>query len=302
LPPNCNNVLVLSSFGVAPPMATAVVGGHHRSLVSIPLLQTVAVIVLVLLLLPERTPIPDRDSHPRKATYNDNGGLAPIHARGQSSSPARRLERPASIHPLHPLASRQNRRCNSCHVQCPLEVACVRAYVCPLLLLCPLQFVPCRDCDDRPFPSSAFRLPPRPADPNPNGVFAAAPEAPNSASSLSRGASNSSPTLSGISAAPPVVVLIVVIAAVIIINVVDGTIASTSSSRVGQPITRGSVNVAARSAASEFLDFRGGGIGRSGCFFLPPSWRQEPTTMTTKTVASLSRRRGTRRGEDGELR
>jgi hypothetical protein len=34
----------------------------------------------------------------------------------------------------------------------------------------------------------------------------------------------------------------------------------------------------------------------------PPSWRQGPTMMRTKTVTSLSRRCGRRRGEDGKLR
>jgi hypothetical protein len=66
--PNRDNILVPSSFGVAPPTATAVVGGRHCSLIIVPLLQTVAVIVLIYLLTPERMPIPDHDSRPRKAT------------------------------------------------------------------------------------------------------------------------------------------------------------------------------------------------------------------------------------------
>ncbi len=139
-PPDRDDVPVPSSFGVAPPTATAVVGGRHRSLLIVPLSRTVAVIFLVLLLPPERTPIPDR-------------------ARSRD--------------------------------------------VRPPLLLCPLRFFPRRDRDDRPAPSLAFRLPPPPADPDPNGGDAATPEEPNSASPLSRGASNSSPTPSGISAAPP---------------------------------------------------------------------------------------------------
>jgi hypothetical protein len=58
-PPDCDDVLVPLSFCVAPPTATAVIGGRHR-LVIVPFLQTVAAIVLVLLHPPERTPIPDR--------------------------------------------------------------------------------------------------------------------------------------------------------------------------------------------------------------------------------------------------
>jgi hypothetical protein len=68
-PPDRDNVLVLSSFGIAPPTATAVVGGCHHSLIIVPLLQPVAVIVLILLLVPERMPMPDRDSCPRRVTY-----------------------------------------------------------------------------------------------------------------------------------------------------------------------------------------------------------------------------------------
>ncbi len=58
-PPDRNNVPLPSSFSVAPPMATAVIGGRHFSLVIVPLLQTVAVIVLVLLISPKecRSPI-----------------------------------------------------------------------------------------------------------------------------------------------------------------------------------------------------------------------------------------------------
>jgi hypothetical protein len=122
-PPNCNDVLVPSYFCVAPPTATAVIGGCHRSLVIVPFLQTVAVIILVLLLLPKRTPIPDRDSHPRREAY-DNGGW-------------------------------QHRRRDSHHVRCPLKVACVRTSVLSLIF-------PCRDCDDRPAPSSALQLSPPP--------------------------------------------------------------------------------------------------------------------------------------------
>jgi hypothetical protein len=100
LPPDRDDVLVPSSFCIAPSTATAVIGGHHCSLVIVPFLQTVAIIVLVLLLLPERTPIPDRDFHPRRATYNDNGW-------------------------------QHRRRRNSRHVRRPLEVACVRTSVLP---------------------------------------------------------------------------------------------------------------------------------------------------------------------------
>jgi hypothetical protein len=98
-PPDRDNVLVQSSFCVAPPTATAVIGGRHRSLVIVPFLRTVAVIVLVLLLPPKRTPIPDCDSCPRRATYNNDG--------------------------------RQHRRRDSCHVQRPLEVACMHTSVLP---------------------------------------------------------------------------------------------------------------------------------------------------------------------------
>ncbi len=120
-PPDRDDVLVPSSFSVAPPTATAVIDGRHRSLVIVPLSQTVAVIVLVLLLAPGITPIPDRDSCPRRATYGNDGGPASIRARGLSSSSARRHRRPASIHPLPPLAPLQHRRRDLRHV--PLEVA-----------------------------------------------------------------------------------------------------------------------------------------------------------------------------------
>jgi hypothetical protein len=97
--PDCDNVLVPSSFCVAPPPATAVIGGRHRSLVIVPFSRTVTVIILVLLLPPKRTPIPDRDSRPRREAYNDGG--------------------------------RQHRWCDSHHVRCPLEVACMCTSVFP---------------------------------------------------------------------------------------------------------------------------------------------------------------------------
>ncbi len=83
------------------------------------------------------------------------------------------------------------------------------------------------------------------------------PEGPNSVSSLSRGASNSSPIPSGNSATPPVVVVLVA-AVVIIVVVVDETPASTSSSRVSRHMTRGpvDVDVTAGAAAAELFDFR----------------------------------------------
>jgi hypothetical protein len=74
-PPDRDDVSVPSSFGVAPPTATAVVGGHHCSIVIVPLSRTIAIIVLVLLFPPERTPIPDRETRPR-ATYDDDGSPA----------------------------------------------------------------------------------------------------------------------------------------------------------------------------------------------------------------------------------
>ncbi len=84
--PDCNDVPVPSSFGLAPPMATAAIGGRHYSLVIVLLLQTIAIIFLVLLLPPKRTPIPDRETRPRRATYGDDGSPALIHARRQSLS------------------------------------------------------------------------------------------------------------------------------------------------------------------------------------------------------------------------
>ncbi len=69
-------------------MATAVIGGCHHSLVIVPLLQTVAVIVLVLLLLPKRTPILDCETCPR-ATYDNDGGPVLIHASRMLSLSAR---------------------------------------------------------------------------------------------------------------------------------------------------------------------------------------------------------------------
>jgi hypothetical protein len=80
---------------------------------------------------PKRTPIPDRDSRPRRATYDDDSGPASIHASGLSSSWAQRRGRPASIYPLPSSAPRQNRRRDLCNVRRPLEVACVRTSVLP---------------------------------------------------------------------------------------------------------------------------------------------------------------------------
>ncbi len=131
LPPDCDNDPVPSSFGVAPPMATAIVGGCHLSLVIVPLLQSVAVIILVLLLPPKRTPIPDHDSCPRRATYDNDSGLGSIHVRGLSLSWAQRQGGPSSIHPLPPLSPRQHRRPDLHHVRCLLEVKCVRMSVLP---------------------------------------------------------------------------------------------------------------------------------------------------------------------------
>jgi hypothetical protein len=221
-PPDCNDVLVPSSFCIAPPMATAVIGGHHCSLVIVPFLQTVAIIVLILLLLPERTPIPDCDSRPRRATYNDNG--------------------------------QQYRWRNSRHIQRPLKVACVRTSVLPffyaLFNFFPVRIAmivqPCHWRSDSP-----------PADPDPNGGGAATPKGLNPAKSLSRGDLNLSPTSSGISAAPPVVVVNVV-AAVVIIVAVNETPILTSSLHVGRPMMRGpvDVDVTAGAAAAELFNFR----------------------------------------------
>ncbi len=190
-PSNCDDVPVPMSFRVTPPTATAVVGGRHRSLVIVPLSRTVAIIFLVLLLPPERTPILDRDSRPRRAIYGGDGGPALIHARKLSSSSTWRRGRPPSIHPLPPSAPRQHRRHDSRHVQRPLKIACVRTSVLPsFYVLCPLRFFPHRDCDDRTSPVVGVPIPPTPADPDPDGGDAATPEGPNSASSLSRGASD----------------------------------------------------------------------------------------------------------------
>jgi hypothetical protein len=166
LPPNRDDVLVPSSFGVAPPTATAVIDGRHHSLVIVPLSRTVAVIDLVLLLPLERTPIPDRDSRPRRATYDDDGDPVSIRARGLSSSSARRHRRPASIHHLPPLAPLQHRRRDLRHVRRPLEVACVRTSVLPSFYALfdffpvgiPIIVQPRRRRSDSP-----------PADPNPDG-------------------------------------------------------------------------------------------------------------------------------------
>jgi hypothetical protein len=100
------------------------------------------------------------------------------------------------------------------------------------------------------------------AIPIPTGGGAATPEGPNSISSLSRGASNSSSTPLGNSAAPPVVVVLV--AVVVIIVVVDETPASTSSLLVSRPMTRGpvDVDVAAGAVAAELFDF----------WSAPPPW------------------------------
>jgi hypothetical protein len=57
---------------------------------------------------PKRTPIPDRDSHPRRATYGNSSGPVSIHVRGLLSSWAQLRGRPASIHPLPLSAPRQH--------------------------------------------------------------------------------------------------------------------------------------------------------------------------------------------------
>jgi hypothetical protein len=77
-PPDRDDVPVPSLFGIAPPMATAVAGGQHRSLVIVLLSRTVAVIFLVLLLPPERTPIPGRETRPRRATYERRSQMVTI--------------------------------------------------------------------------------------------------------------------------------------------------------------------------------------------------------------------------------
>jgi hypothetical protein len=100
----------------------------------------------------------------------------------------------------------------------------------------------------------------------------------------------------------------------IIIVVVNVTPTLTSSSRIGRPITCGpaDVDVTVGAAAAELFNFRsvppalpwaaaGALVGVVASLPPPLSWRQGPTTMTTKTVAPLSRRRGRRRGEDVEL-
>ncbi len=117
----------------------------------------------------------------------------------------------------------------------------------------PSSIFPHQDCDDRPAPLSAFQLPPPLDNPDPNGGDAATPEGPNSASAVLRGASNLSPTPLCISATPPVVIIVVTV----IIILVIGTKPSTSSLHVGQPITRGPVNVdvAVGVAVVELFDF-----------------------------------------------
>ncbi len=67
--------------------------------------------------------------------------------------------------------------------------SCVHAYIHPPLLLCPLHFFPCWDRNDPPAPLLPFQLTPPLADPNLDGGDAATPKMPNSASSLSGGAS-----------------------------------------------------------------------------------------------------------------
>jgi hypothetical protein len=154
----CSDSIVLRSC--ASPTTTAVVGCPHRSLVIVPLSQTIPVIVIVLLLPPERMLIPDRDSHLRRATYDDDGGLASIHARGLSSLSAWLQGRPALIPPFPLSAPRQHRLRNLRHVRRPLEVACVCTSVLPSFYE-PLRFFPvgiaminqpCRRRSDSPHP------------------------------------------------------------------------------------------------------------------------------------------------------
>jgi hypothetical protein len=85
-PPDRDDVPVPLSFGIAPPMATAVVGGRHRSLVIVLLSRTVAVIFLVLLLPPERMPIPDRETRPRRATYERRSQMVKLVRGGQHTT------------------------------------------------------------------------------------------------------------------------------------------------------------------------------------------------------------------------
>ncbi len=82
-PPDRDDVPVPSSFSIAPPMATAVFGGRHCSLVIVFLLRTVAVIFLILLLPPERTPIPDGETRPRRATYKRQSQMVKLVRGGQ---------------------------------------------------------------------------------------------------------------------------------------------------------------------------------------------------------------------------
>ncbi len=133
-PPDCNDVLVPLSFGVAPPTATAVIDGRHCSLVIVPLLQTVAVIVLVLVLPPKRTPISDRDFCPRRATYGNNGGPASICVRavivvGPASYVGENLIGPRGKQrneqsPVHSnlTATRPTEECLNAGVQAPIKI------------------------------------------------------------------------------------------------------------------------------------------------------------------------------------
>jgi hypothetical protein len=145
--PDCNDVLVPSPFCVAPPTATAVIGGRHHSLIIIPFSQTVAVIILVLLLPPERTPIPDCESCPRREAYNDGG--------------------------------RQHRQRDLCHVRCPLKVACMRTSILPsfyaLFDFHPVEIA--MTVQPRCWRSDS---PQTPANPDPNRGDTAIPEGSNS--------------------------------------------------------------------------------------------------------------------------
>jgi hypothetical protein len=64
--------------------------------------------------------------------------VVPVSLSSDIAPPSRPFCRPL-------LAPRQYQRRDLCHVRYPLEVVCV--HVCPPLLLYPLHFFSCRDCD-----------------------------------------------------------------------------------------------------------------------------------------------------------
>jgi hypothetical protein len=185
-PPDRDDVPVPSSFGIAPLMATAVVGGRHHSIAIVLLSRTVAIIFLVLLLLPERTPIPKGETRSRRATHIRRSQMVKLVRGGQhtTTTAARRQSTRAGSCRRRPGGEDDPRR-STPFLRRPLGSigGAIRATYdarpksrrpCSPPSM-PSSIFPRWDRDDCPAPLLGFRLPPPPVDPNPDGGDAATP-------------------------------------------------------------------------------------------------------------------------------